>query len=1288
MLKTKNNFISISRALVVCGVFSFTATPGVYAVSKTSASIASQSSVVYKTQSAVSTAEGISIRTGAGYNYSWQGSFHLGETITILGTSGSWYKVSYSGITGYVNKQYVKIVAPGTVTYKAQTGVAMGDGISIRTGAGYNYSWQSDFKLGETINILGASGSWYKVSYDGVTGYVNKEYVKIVDKDAAAEAAAEVVAETAVAKAETSKLTADIAAATTAVVAVKDTVKAAAFTARISAINLEVAAEAAAETAVAKAETSKLTADITAATTAVAAVKDTAVAEAFTARISAINGNVGVDVAVSTVSANNATLNGATGISIRPTISVQFTGTPDATKITNSNISIASIAGVAVSTSVSYDATSKIATVTLPSSVALTGNTGYVLTLGTGTGLTTAVTSSFATSNSPVVVSTTPEANKNVGALNNPSVTFNESMDTNTLNTTNVKLYDVTNSKYISINTPTPSNNNKTFTITRADGIAVGNSDNVNYKLIVSSDAKALDGTTIGTDFTLNFADSTVATITPDAINGSTAVYGRMVAQTGKSAFRYVASFNQDMDASTINATTVTLRKVSDNSIVPINVSFDGPSRMATITLPQDLTEYTAYQLTFSTGIKNAAGISSTSATTSNFTTNGWADVNVLSTTPANGASTVDVSGKQTITMTFDKEVANLIGANDANFKTVVGGVANSAEVMLTQSNGTIVPLNGITFVKDSIDPKIVRFTLPDKTLSSDTSYTLSLKGKTTTGANIADTKTLTNTLKDRVDVNFTTATDTKAPAIISAQKTDLNGVAYTSGVTNISNTRTIVFKTNRPLATSIAPANGSAQALSASYYTLRDTTNNVPVDTTTNGHTTIVASTPVGADYSVITMTLKAPGLTTDAKLELTLSGLTDMATPDVNTQAGSYVFDFTVNPVATAIDATAAVGGNVPSDSNSYVFTNDASNDQNYKRGTDTTVTPNGATGVKTNAPIHIGLNEAVTGLDTTNVTLKAGTTNVAGTVAVDTDNKGFTFTPVGKLANDTLYTLTVGTGVKDLVGNAADSDTFVQFRTEVASIDALDIASVTPVAGATNVAVLGAPIKVNFTQKVNVTGTNDLATGANALDSVTPTTTSLKLALKDSNGKLYTGKVSLDSTGKVATITPYGVLPANTTFKILVGGGIASTDTNTTTLYGNDSKLSYVFQTETNASIAPQVASAMYADANGDGYVNKGDVIILKLNTEVTEGNAAETNVMLSGLLKYSLSDGGKFTDGVAADSTAALSTDGKSIVITLGANPIIIPGFTQVGISSTNPIRSNGVSFSSDTITITK
>jgi len=143
---------------------------------------------VYKTQYGVTTSI-VNIRTGASTANSIQGTFANKTNINIIATCGGFYKVSYSGKTGYVSNQYVKItskpvviVAPQTV-YKTQYGVTTSI-VNIRTGASTANSIQGTFANKTNINIIATCGGFYKVSYSGKTGYVSNQYVKITAKPA------------------------------------------------------------------------------------------------------------------------------------------------------------------------------------------------------------------------------------------------------------------------------------------------------------------------------------------------------------------------------------------------------------------------------------------------------------------------------------------------------------------------------------------------------------------------------------------------------------------------------------------------------------------------------------------------------------------------------------------------------------------------------------------------------------------------------------------------------------------------------------------------------------------------------------------------------------------------------------------------------------------------------------------------------------------------------------------------------------------------------------------------
>ncbi|WP_251131050.1 SH3 domain-containing protein [Exiguobacterium sp. s189] len=99
-----------------------------------------------------------------------------GKTVTYLGTSGSWYKVSYNGTVGYVSSQYLKTYKPTTV--KTYTTTA---NLNLRKSASTSSSILTTIPNGKEIIYLSTSGSWFKVSYNGTIGYVSSDYVKVIE---------------------------------------------------------------------------------------------------------------------------------------------------------------------------------------------------------------------------------------------------------------------------------------------------------------------------------------------------------------------------------------------------------------------------------------------------------------------------------------------------------------------------------------------------------------------------------------------------------------------------------------------------------------------------------------------------------------------------------------------------------------------------------------------------------------------------------------------------------------------------------------------------------------------------------------------------------------------------------------------------------------------------------------------------------------------------------------------------------------------------------------------------
>lgn len=93
-----------------------------------------------------------------------------GSSVTYISTYGSWYKVSYGGKTGYVSSQYVTV--SNTSAYYKTT-----DRLNMRLTAA---SWSDVVTVipaDATVKYVSRYGSWYKVTFNGKTGYVASAYL-------------------------------------------------------------------------------------------------------------------------------------------------------------------------------------------------------------------------------------------------------------------------------------------------------------------------------------------------------------------------------------------------------------------------------------------------------------------------------------------------------------------------------------------------------------------------------------------------------------------------------------------------------------------------------------------------------------------------------------------------------------------------------------------------------------------------------------------------------------------------------------------------------------------------------------------------------------------------------------------------------------------------------------------------------------------------------------------------------------------------------------------------------
>lgn len=127
------------------------------------------------------TTTAVNLRTGAGTDNAIIATVGEGTALIVEADTGSgWYKVNYDGESGYMSADYLSFSE--TMDLTAQ-GWVDGTDVRMRAAAGTDSEIVRVTTYGESVEILGVDGEWYKVSAGGQTGYIRGDYVSFTEPD-------------------------------------------------------------------------------------------------------------------------------------------------------------------------------------------------------------------------------------------------------------------------------------------------------------------------------------------------------------------------------------------------------------------------------------------------------------------------------------------------------------------------------------------------------------------------------------------------------------------------------------------------------------------------------------------------------------------------------------------------------------------------------------------------------------------------------------------------------------------------------------------------------------------------------------------------------------------------------------------------------------------------------------------------------------------------------------------------------------------------------------------------
>jgi hypothetical protein len=670
---------------------------------------------------------------------------------------------------------------------------------------------------------------------------------------------------------------------------------------------------------------------------------------------------------------------------------------------------------------------------TFSPSAALAADTVYTATITVaardlaGTPLATPHSWTFTTeatadTTAPTVISTVPAS----GAANAPvngtvAATFSEAMNPATLDQVT---FTVRQGTTAIPGVVTPLGTAVTFSASSPFAAST------TYTATISTGAEDLAGNPLGAAHTWDFTTgATPDTTAPTVIATVPATDARNVAVNG----RVSATFSEAMDPASLNLTTFTLEQ--GGSAVPgavrplgATVTFEPSSPLAVNTL---------YTAVISTGARDLAGNPLAASYTWDFTTGPTPDTTapfVVSTIPGRGAVNVPVNAVVSVNFSeaMDPASLNLTTFTLRQGSTAVPGAVNPQGAAATfdpSSPLTAATTYTATIATGARDVAGNRLSTPytwtfTTGATADTTAPIVISTVPRSDAtnvpvnglisavfsepmNPASLNQMTFTLKQGATAVPGTVTSLGAPVTFDPSSPLTAGTTYTAtistGARDLAGNALVADHTwsfttgsapdaTAPIVLFTVPARDALNvpvnsAISVTFSKVMNPASlNMSTVTLKQGTTSVAGSvTPLGA---TVIFTPSGP-LTANTTYTATIgAGARDIAG---NPLAGPYSWDFTTG---TGVDTTAPM-----------VFS---------------TVAVRDAVNVPVNDAISVTFSEVMdpATMNVTTFTLKRGTTPVTGVVRPL--GTPVTFTPTSPLIGNTVYTVSIGTGARDLAGN----------------------------------------------------------------------------------------------------------------------------------------------------------------------------------------------------------------------------------------------------------------------------
>ncbi len=104
-----------------------------------------------------------------------------GTTLAILANDGEWAQVSVDGIIGFASMDYIMddVGEAALQDFSFGGGVISADDVNFRAEPSTSSGVIGRFQSGTSVTVVGISDGWFKVDYNGQTGFVHPDYLSM-----------------------------------------------------------------------------------------------------------------------------------------------------------------------------------------------------------------------------------------------------------------------------------------------------------------------------------------------------------------------------------------------------------------------------------------------------------------------------------------------------------------------------------------------------------------------------------------------------------------------------------------------------------------------------------------------------------------------------------------------------------------------------------------------------------------------------------------------------------------------------------------------------------------------------------------------------------------------------------------------------------------------------------------------------------------------------------------------------------------------------------------------------